>query len=165
VKKNKNKVKVDLNLNVSEKREDGSEDYQYSFGVKNLNLIDRVSTDVKVAKTFTFDELAAATENFKADYFVGEGRFGKVYKAYIEKIKQAVAIKQLDPDGLQGTREFVVEVLTLGLAEHPNLVKLLGFCAEGEQRLLVYEFMPLGSLENHLHGMLYCYLKFSFFFV
>jgi serine/threonine protein kinase len=52
-----------------------------------LNLIDRVSTDVKVAKTFTFDELAAATENFKADCFVGEGRFGKVYKANIEKIK------------------------------------------------------------------------------
>jgi len=51
------------------------------------------------------------------------------------------------------------------LAEHPNLVKLLGFCAEGEQRLLVYEYMPLGSLENHLHGMLYCYPKFSFFFV
>ena len=48
---------------------------------------------------------------------------------------------------------FVVEVLTLGLAEHPNLVKLLGFCAEGEQRLLVYEYNPLGSLENHLHDL------------
>jgi serine/threonine protein kinase len=65
---------------------------------------------------------------------------------------QDVAIKQLDRDGCQGIREFVVEVLTLGLANHPNLVKLIGFCAEGDQRLLVYEYMPLGSLENHLHG-------------
>lgn len=65
---------------------------------------------------------------------------------------QDVAIKQLDRNGSQGIREFVVEVLTLGLADHPNLVKLIGFCAEGDQRLLVYEYMPLGSLENHLHG-------------
>lgn len=47
-----------------------------------------------------------------------------------------------------------MEVLTLSLADHPNLVKLIGFCAEGDQRLLVYEYMPLGSLENHLHGTL-----------
>lgn len=65
---------------------------------------------------------------------------------------QEVAIKQLDRNGAQGIREFVVEVLTLSLADHPNLVKLIGFCADGEQRLLVYEYMPLGSLENHLHG-------------
>lgn len=65
---------------------------------------------------------------------------------------QVVAIKQLDRNGVQGIREFVVEVLTLGQADHPNLVKLLGYCAEGDQRLLVYEYMPLGSLETHLHG-------------
>lgn len=45
--------------------------------------------------------------------------------------------------------------MTLSLADHPNLVKLIGFCAEGDQRLLVYEYMPLGSLENHLHGTLF----------
>lgn len=43
--------------------------------------------------------------------------------------------------------------MTLGLVDHPNLVKLIGFCADGDQRLLVYEFMPLGSLEDHLHGI------------
>nr|GEV44155.1 serine/threonine-protein kinase CDL1-like [Tanacetum cinerariifolium] len=79
------------------------------------------------------------------------GGFGKVYKGKLEDPDQIVAIKQLDPDGLQGIREFVVEVLTLGMADHPNLVKLIGYCAEGEQRLLVYEYMPLGSLEDHLH--------------
>ncbi|XP_045803679.1 probable serine/threonine-protein kinase PBL5 [Trifolium pratense] len=149
------KVKIDmhLNLSVNDKSEDDSKHDQLSLDVKNLNLNDEVSTDGKVAKTFTFDELAAATGNFRVDTFVGEGGFGKVYKGYIEKINQVVAIKQLDPNGLQGIREFVVEVLTLSLADHENLVKLLGFCAEGEQRLLVYEYMPLGSLENHLHDL------------
>jgi serine/threonine protein kinase len=63
-----------------------------------------------------------------------------------------VAVKQLDRNGLQGNREFLVEVLMLSLLHHHNLVNLIGYCADGDQRLLVYEFMPLGSLENHLHG-------------
>jgi len=66
------KVKVDLN--VSEKAED--------------ELKDGVSTDGKLAQTFTFAELAAATGNFKADCFVGEGGFGKVYKGYLQKTNQ-----------------------------------------------------------------------------
>lgn len=66
---------------------------------------------------------------------------------------QVVAIKQLDRNGLQGNREFLVEVLMLSLLHHPNLVNLMGYCADGDQRLLVYEYMPLGSLEDHLHGM------------
>ncbi|KAL0335924.1 UNVERIFIED_CONTAM: Serine/threonine-protein kinase PBS1 [Sesamum radiatum] len=64
-----------------------------------------------------------------------------------------VAVKQLDRNGLQGNREFLVEVLMLSLLHHPNLVNLLGYCADGDQRLLVYEFMPLGSLEDHLHDL------------
>jgi len=67
---------------------------------------------------------------------------------------QTVAIKQLDRNGLQGNREFLVEVLMLSLLHHPNLVNLIGYCADGDQRLLVYEYMPLGSLEDHLHGIL-----------
>ncbi|KAK8939621.1 Serine/threonine-protein kinase PBS1 [Platanthera guangdongensis] len=66
-------------------------------------------------------------------------------------IYKIVAVKQLDKDGLQGNREFLVEVLMLSLLHHPNLVNLIGYCADGDQRLLVYEFMPLGSLEDHLH--------------
>lgn len=67
---------------------------------------------------------------------------------------QVVAVKQLDRNGLQGNREFLVEVLMLSLLHHANLVNLIGYCADGDQRLLVYEFMPLGSLEDHLHGQL-----------
>lgn len=71
-------------------------------------------------------------------------------------------MKQLDRNGLQGNREFLVEVLMLSLLHHPNLVNLIGYCADGDQRLLVYEFMPLGSLEDHLHGLLFSY---SFLFL
>ncbi|CAF1924176.1 unnamed protein product, partial [Brassica napus] len=124
---------------------------QLALDVKGLNLNDQATG--KKAQTFTFQELASATGNFRSDCFLGEGGFGKVYKGTLEKLDQVVAIKQLDRNGAQGIREFVVEVLTLSLADHPNLVKLIGFCAEGDQRLLVYEYMPLGSLEDHLHDL------------
>ncbi|KAK1427151.1 hypothetical protein QVD17_15834 [Tagetes erecta] len=117
-----------------------------------INKPPEEASPMNKARTFTYTQLLNATDNFKAAYFLGEGGFGKVYKGKLEASDQIVAIKQLDPDGLQGIREFVVEVLTLGLADHPNLVKLIGCCAEGEQRLLVYEYMPLGSLEDNLHG-------------
>ncbi|XP_062078750.1 probable serine/threonine-protein kinase PBL25 [Humulus lupulus] len=102
------------------------------------------------AHTFTFRELATATKNFRQECLLGEGGFGRVYKGRLEKTGQIVAVKQLDRNGLQGNREFLVEVLMLSLLHHQNLVNLIGYCADGEQRLLVYEFMPLGSLEDHL---------------
>lgn len=64
-------------------------------------------------------------------------------------------MKQLDRNGLQGNREFLVEVLMLSLLHHENLVNLIGYCADGDQRLLVYEYMPRGSLEDHLLGTIY----------
>ncbi|XP_012064924.1 probable serine/threonine-protein kinase PBL5 [Jatropha curcas] len=147
------KVKPCANVNT----EEAPKNDRLSLDVNHSDLMDAVTKDPrnkgKLAQTFTFEELAAATGNFRKDCFLGEGGFGKVYKGYLEKINQVVAIKQLDLDGLQGTREFVIEVLTLSLADHPNLVKLIGYCAEGDQRLLVYEYMPLGSLENHLHDI------------
>ncbi|CAN6464639.1 unnamed protein product [Victoria cruziana] len=103
------------------------------------------------ATTFTFRELAGVTNNFREDCLLGEGGFGRVYKGRLENTGQVVAVKQLNRNGLQGNREFLVEVLMLSLLHHPNLVNLIGYCAEGDQRLLVYEFMPLGSLEDHLH--------------
>ncbi|CAK9145529.1 unnamed protein product [Ilex paraguariensis] len=105
------------------------------------------------AQTFTFRELAAATKNFKSECMLGEGGFGRVYKGRLESTGQVVAVKQLDRNGLQGNREFLVEVLMLSLLHHQNLVNLIGYCADGDQRLLVYEFMPLGSLEDHLHEL------------
>ena len=64
-----------------------------------------------------------------------------------------MAIKQLNPDGLQGNREIIVEVFMLSLFHNLNLVTLIGYCTSGDQRLLVYEYMPMGSLEDHLFGL------------
>ncbi|URE06265.1 serine threonine-protein kinase [Musa troglodytarum] len=104
------------------------------------------------AQTFTFGELASATKNFRPECLLGEGGFGRVYKGRVEKSGQIVAVKQLDRNGFQGNKEFLVEVLMLSLLHHQNLVKLIGYCADGDQRLLVYEYMPMGSLEDHLLG-------------
>lgn len=105
------------------------------------------------AQIFTLRELATATKNFRPECFLGEGGFGRVYKGWLESTDQVIAVKQLDRNGLQGNREFLVEVLMLSLLHHPNLVNLIGYCADGDQRLLVYEYMAFGSLEDHLHDI------------
>lgn len=63
-----------------------------------------------------------------------------------------MAVKQLDRNGMQGSREFFSEVVMLSLVQHQNLVNLIGYCADDDQRVLVYEFMPNGSLDNHFLG-------------
>ncbi|KAI5641834.1 hypothetical protein M9H77_00382 [Catharanthus roseus] len=102
------------------------------------------------AQIFTFHELCIATQNFNTDSLIGEGGFGRVYKGHIKRENIDVAVKQLDRNGFQGNREFLVEVLMLSLLHHPNLVNLVGYCCDGDQRVLVYEYMPNGSLEDHL---------------
>ncbi|GAA0174623.1 hypothetical protein LIER_27975 [Lithospermum erythrorhizon] len=88
-----------------------------------------------------------------------ESGFGCVFKGWIEVNGRApvkpgtgltVSVKTLNHDGLQGHKEWLAEVSFLGNLIHPNLVNLVGYCIEDDQRLLVYEFMPRGSLENHL---------------
>ncbi|AEC08190.1 putative transferase, protein kinase RLK-Pelle-RLCK-VIIa-2 family [Arabidopsis thaliana] len=110
-------------------------------------------------KSFTFAELKAATRNFRPDSVLGEGGFGSVFKGWIDEqtltaskpgTGVVIAVKKLNQDGWQGHQEWLAEVNYLGQFSHPNLVKLIGYCLEDEHRLLVYEFMPRGSLENHL---------------
>ncbi|XP_018437426.1 probable serine/threonine-protein kinase PBL23 [Raphanus sativus] len=102
------------------------------------------------AQIFTFRELSVATKNFDPENQLGEGGFGRVYKGHIENPEKVVAVKQLDRNGYQGNREFLVEVMLLSLLHHQNLVNLVGYCADGDQRILVYEYMQNGSLEDHL---------------
>ncbi|PPR82208.1 hypothetical protein GOBAR_AA38498 [Gossypium barbadense] len=105
---------------------------------------------------FTLFELETITKSFRSDYILGEGGFGTVYKGYIDENVRVglkslpVAVKVLNKEGLQGHREWLTEVNFLGQLRHPNLVKLIGYCCEDDHRLLVYEFMFRGSLENHL---------------
>ncbi|KAF8378397.1 hypothetical protein HHK36_029736 [Tetracentron sinense] len=124
--------------------------------------IPEVGEELKVAsqlRKFTFNELKSATRNFRPESLLGEGGFGCVFKGWIEENGTApvkpgtgltVAVKTLNHDGLQGHKEWLAEVNFLGDLLHPNLVRLIGYCIEDDQRLLVYEFMPRGSLENHL---------------
>ncbi|KAF4384424.1 hypothetical protein F8388_012751 [Cannabis sativa] len=102
------------------------------------------------AKNFTFRELATATKNFRQECLLGEGGFGRVYKGTIQATGQVVAVKQLDRNGVQGNKDFLSEVSTLSLIHHPNLVNLIGYCADGDQRLLVYEYVSGRCLNNHL---------------
>ncbi|KAJ8466902.1 hypothetical protein OPV22_029454 [Ensete ventricosum] len=110
----------------------------------------RIGSDNIAARVFTYRELAAATGSFSSENLLGEGGFGRVYKGQLKGTNEVVAVKQLDRKGLQGNREFLVEVLMLSLLHHPKLVKLLGYCADGNHRILVYEYMAMGSLEEHL---------------
>lgn len=146
------KVKADLKVKTREEVKEMVYENEQLASKINKEVSSEAKTKEEI-ETFTFQELAAATRNFKSDCFLGEGGFGKVYKGHLGRINKLVAIKQLDRNGIQGAREFVVEVVTLSLGNHPNLVKLIGYCAEGDQRLLVYEFMPLGSLDKHLHDV------------
>lgn len=148
----KRNVKKSLEHQISSSSSADKSKLNGSENEKKESAKDGKSDHIAV-KTFTFRELAAVTRNFRADYLVGEGGFGRVYKGRLENTCQVVAIKQLDHNGLQGNREFLVEVLMLSLLHHPNLVNLVGYCADGDQRLLVYEYMPLGSLEDHLYDV------------
>ncbi|KAM5584835.1 putative serine/threonine-protein kinase PBL18 [Rosa sericea] len=110
-------------------------------------------------KSFSFIDLKNATRNFRPDSLLGEGGFGWVFKGWIDANTLAptrpgtglvVAIKRLKRESFQGHKEWLAEVNYLGQFHHENLVKLIGYCSESDNRLLVYEFMPKGSLENHL---------------
>ncbi|KAI3914347.1 hypothetical protein MKW98_014954 [Papaver atlanticum] len=100
--------------------------------------------------SFTYEELEEATDRFSEE--LGRGAFGIVYKGFTEEMG-SIAVKKLDKVFHQGEKEFKSEVNTIGQTHHKNLVRLLGFCDEGQHRLLVYEFMSNSSLADHLFGI------------
>ncbi|GMJ00907.1 hypothetical protein HRI_003759900 [Hibiscus trionum] len=116
---------------------------------------------------FTYEETRLATKEFRPDHIVGEGGFGVVYKGVIDENVRpgfpstAVAVKELNPDGFQGDREWLAEINYLGQLKHPHLVKLIGYCCEDDHRLLVYEYMSSGCLEKHLFRRGECSLTWS----
>lgn len=101
--------------------------------------------------TFTYEELAFATDNFSSTNLLGQGGFGYVHKGVLHDGK-VVAIKQLKLGSGQGEREFQAEVETISRVNDKHLVSLHGHCISGIQRLLVYEYVPNQTLEFHLHG-------------
>ncbi|XP_008786507.2 brassinosteroid LRR receptor kinase BRI1 [Phoenix dactylifera] len=109
-----------------------------------------LATFEKPLKNLTFADLLKATNGFHNDRLIGSGGFGDVYKAQLRD-GSVVAIKKLIHISGQGEREFMAEMETIGKVKHRNLVPLLGYCKVKEERLLVYEYMKHGSLEDVLH--------------
>ncbi|MED6221832.1 hypothetical protein PIB30_058433 [Stylosanthes scabra] len=104
------------------------------------------------AKTFSANDIEKATDNFNDSRILGEGGFGRVYSGIFEDGTKA-AVKVLKREDHHGDREFLAEVEMLSRLHHRNLVKLIGICTEVSFRCLVYELIPNGSVESHLHGV------------
>ncbi|XP_028213190.1 probable serine/threonine-protein kinase PBL28 isoform X1 [Glycine soja] len=107
------------------------------------------------SSVFTLREMEQATFSFSDDNLLGKGGFGRVYRGTL-KSGEVVAIKKMELPAIkaaEGEREFRVEVDLLSRLDHPNLVSLIGYCADGKNRFLVYEYMHNGNLQDHLNGI------------
>ncbi|CAI0430900.1 unnamed protein product [Linum tenue] len=97
-----------------------------------------------------YNDLVSATNNFSIDRKLGEGGFGGVYRGFLKDLDIPVAVKKFSRRSAQGIQEYITEVKVISRLRHRNLVKLIGWCHERGEFLLVYEFMPEGSLDSHL---------------
>lgn len=120
----------------------------------SVSLMSTMPTSILSVKTFSLSELEKATDKFSSKRVLGEGGFGRVYSGTFEDGAE-VAVKMLTRDNQNGDREFIAEVEMLSRLHHRNLVKLIGICIEGRRRCLVYELVPNGSVESHLHGNIF----------
>ncbi|TVU49150.1 hypothetical protein EJB05_00444, partial [Eragrostis curvula] len=104
-------------------------------------------------KRFSYDELAAATDNFSDNRKLGEGGFGSVYRGFLEELNLPVAVKRVSKSSRQGWKEFMSEVKIISRLRHRNLVLLIGWCYDGvsDDLLLAYELMHNGSVDSHLY--------------
>ncbi|XP_058099355.1 L-type lectin-domain containing receptor kinase SIT2-like [Magnolia sinica] len=99
---------------------------------------------------FSYKDLFMATKGFTDKELLGVGGFGRVYRGVLSASKMEVAVKRVSHESRQGMREFISEIMSLGRLRHRNLVQLLGYCRRKRELLLVYDFMPNGSLDKSL---------------
>ncbi|XP_060174528.1 L-type lectin-domain containing receptor kinase S.4-like [Lycium barbarum] len=116
---------------------------------KNADVIEPWELEIGPHR-YSYLELKKATRGFKESELLGRGGFGKVYKGILGKSKAQIAVKRISHESKQGLREFVSEIASIGRLRHRNLVQLLGWCRRRGDLLLVYEFMPNGSLDKFL---------------
>ncbi|EEC72555.1 hypothetical protein OsI_05981 [Oryza sativa Indica Group] len=109
---------------------------------------------------FTYKELSRVTENFSPSNKIGEGGFGSVYKGKLRNGK-LVAVKVLSLESRQGAKEFLNELMAISNVSHENLVKLYGYCVEGNQRILVYNYLENNSLAQTLLGYGHSNIQFN----
>ena len=120
---------------------------------------DDPSGDMNITK-FTYKELSRVTENFSPSNKIGEGGFGSVYKGKLRNGK-LVAVKVLSLESRQGAKEFLNELMAISNVSHENLVKLYGYCVEGNQRILVYNYLENNSLAQTLLGYGHSNIQFN----
>ncbi|KAK7319518.1 hypothetical protein RJT34_04239 [Clitoria ternatea] len=101
-------------------------------------------------KKIHYNELVTATNNFEETQKLGHGGFGVVYKGYFQDSKSHVAVKRISTNSRQGVKQYAAEVKIISQLRHRNLVKLTGWCHKRNDLLLIYEYMPNGSLDSHL---------------
>ncbi|KAK4576398.1 hypothetical protein RGQ29_027097 [Quercus rubra] len=110
--------------------------------------IELQSEDLEVP-FFSLATIVIATNNFSSDNKLGEGGFGLVYKGTLTDGHE-IAVKRLSRSSIQGLNEFKNEVILIAKLQHRNLVRLLGYCIEGDETMLIYEYMPNGSLDSFI---------------
>ncbi|TYI58466.1 hypothetical protein E1A91_D11G360800v1 [Gossypium mustelinum] len=106
---------------------------------------------VLISRKKRFMEILEDWEGFKKKEVLGRGGFGRVYKGVLPSSNIQIAVKRISHDSRQGMREFVAQIATIGRLRHPNLVRLLGYCKRRHELLLVYDYMPNGSLDKFLY--------------
>lgn len=99
---------------------------------------------------FSYKDLYVATKGFRESEFLGVGGFGKVYKGVVPSTNTQIAVKRILHDSQQGMKEFVAEISSMSRLRHRNLVQLLGYCRRKGELILVYDYMPNGSLDKFL---------------
>ncbi|KAJ4822200.1 hypothetical protein Tsubulata_013558 [Turnera subulata] len=152
MRKRRKKKESALDVYIDSRSHSGTANTAWKLtGTREALSISLATFDTKPLKKLTFADLLEATNGFHNDSLIGSGGFGDVYKAQL-KDGSVVAIKKLIHISGQGDREFTAEMETIGKIKHRNLVPLLGYCKVGEERLLVYEYMKYGSLEDVLHN-------------
>ncbi|CAN6979784.1 unnamed protein product [Brassica oleracea var. botrytis] len=133
------------------RRADRATDQNNPFAKWNTSKSSINAPQLMGAKAFTFEELKKCTENFSEANDVGGGGYGKVYRGILPS-GQLIAIKRAQQGSLQGGLEFKTEIELLSRVHHKNVVRLLGFCFDRSEQMLVYEYIPNGSLRDSLSG-------------
>ncbi|XP_017429595.2 probable LRR receptor-like serine/threonine-protein kinase At1g06840 isoform X1 [Vigna angularis] len=109
----------------------------------------RIPIKIEGIRSFNYEDMAGATNNFSDSARIGQGGYGRVFKGLLPD-GTVVAIKRAQEGSLQGEKEFLTEIELLSRLHHRNLVSLIGYCDEKGEQILVYEYMPNGTLKDHL---------------
>ncbi|KAK3406946.1 hypothetical protein EUGRSUZ_K03072 [Eucalyptus grandis] len=101
---------------------------------------------------FKYKDIYVATKGFRDQELLGAGGFGRVYRGVLPTSKTEIAVKRISHESRQGMRQFIAEIISIGRLRHRNIVTLLGYCRRKGELLLVYDYMPNGSLDKYLYN-------------